>query len=82
MTTNSKATIKGIIQDDIAVKNIMVFNDDDKVFYKNFLPEDKNLKLQKFSISIPLHKNANAISVVAEDYEGLSSREQWVIWKK
>jgi carboxyl-terminal processing protease len=82
ITKKSKVTIKGIIKDDIAVKSFMVFNGEDKVYYQNFSGDEKQEKLRTFDFSIPLEKDGNLISIIAEDFQGLNSRKQWMLWRQ
>ena len=82
MKKKGKITIEGSVHDDLAVKNIIVFNDQDKIHYEKFTLTSNDKNQRDFSVSIPLHKNSNLISIVAEDNHGLTTRKQWVIWKQ
>ncbi|OGP14023.1 MAG: hypothetical protein A3I75_00990 [Deltaproteobacteria bacterium RIFCSPLOWO2_02_FULL_50_16] len=82
ITKKSEATLEGIAKDDIAIKNIIVFNDDSKVYYKSYSQGEDNQNAREFSVTFPLHKDSNTITVLTEDYQGLISQKQWVLWKQ
>lgn len=84
-------TFSGIVHDDEAIKQIYVFVGTDKVFYqaassKNLTsgrgpaPETPTADLP-ITVSIPLKKGENRVTVIAEDNANLISRYDWIVWR-
>lgn len=78
-STKKKYNFSGAAQDDDRMKEIYVFNNFDKIFYKS-LRKDPQVPAP-FSVNVLLETGLNRISVITKDVQDLITRKQWIIWK-
>jgi len=72
-------TLKGSASDDVSLQHLFIFVGENKVFYK--APETPS-KTLAFETTFPLKKGANLITLAAQDDRELTSRKQWIVWRK
>ncbi|PIR26856.1 MAG: hypothetical protein COX62_00505 [Deltaproteobacteria bacterium CG_4_10_14_0_2_um_filter_43_8] len=72
----AKWQLEGVIKDDKNIKDYFVFVQEKKMAY---FPAEKLTKELPFSLSLPLEKGNNKITIGARDYDDLVSRETIVI---
>ncbi|MBI2981935.1 MAG: PDZ domain-containing protein [Deltaproteobacteria bacterium] len=72
-------TIKGKASDDQSVQHVLVFVGRNKAAY---LPSLDNPSSFSFETKVTLNEGANLVTVAAQDNRELTSRRQWIIWRK
>lgn len=75
-TIGAKWQLEGVIKDDKKIKDYFVFVQEKKLAY---IPAQKVTKELPFSLSLPLEKGNNKITIGARDYDDLVSRETIVV---
>jgi carboxyl-terminal processing protease len=78
ITSSDKATLKGKITDDTAIKDFYIFVGENKVAYRSNPHESTTLD---FVETFKIEKGNNNISIIARDINNLSSRRSVVIQK-
>ncbi|MDO8462595.1 MAG: MXAN_5808 family serine peptidase [Deltaproteobacteria bacterium] len=78
-TTSSTVELAGTVTDDELAKSLLIFVGDDKVYYKENTTSSPGFH---FNTKVNLKKGINTITLSAEDDKELSSRRQWILWKK
>jgi carboxyl-terminal processing protease len=67
-----QATVSGVVTDDVGLKHVMVYLNDQKVSFQG-APADAKLGSMPFTADLTLKAGANTISVLATDAAGLTS---------
>jgi len=74
LTSKTKnINLKGMVDDDQQVKDLYVFSNKKKIFYKNYLKKQAN-KI-KFSIPVMLNKQDNFVTIISRDNEDVITRK-------
>ncbi|MBI1910294.1 MAG: PDZ domain-containing protein [Deltaproteobacteria bacterium] len=75
-----KMNITGVVSDDERPKSLILFVGEDKVYYKE--NESRTDHTLKFDTRISPKKGLNFLTLTAQDDNDLTSRKQWILWKK
>lgn len=75
---NAYLELSGFVEDDSGVTNILVFNGDDKVYYKG---ETGLVGKVPFGVEIPLVEGSNPIYILAKDNQGLNTSQFVQVWR-
>jgi len=73
--------ISGRVTDDTGIEDVMIFVDDDKVFYQG-APAEGAIDTIPFSADLDLEPGLHTISVLARDVDGLTRSASAVTWVK
>ncbi len=75
--TTPHAVLSGVVQDDVSLRDVMVFLGDDKVFYQGGRSGERRLP---FSVEPELEPGLNALTVLARDASGLTATWSQGVW--
>jgi carboxyl-terminal processing protease len=78
-TTGHRATVSGMVGDDVGIAEVLVFVGDDKVFHEG-RRSGSSFRSVPFTAEVLLEPGANTISVLARDDEGLVASRSVVVW--
>jgi hypothetical protein len=73
-TESGAVTIKGNLTDENPLKDLYVFVNNKKVFYKSFKGEEKKASSLNFAVSVALEDGTNNIVLVARDDSDIAQR--------
>jgi hypothetical protein len=79
ITEDQIAFISGLVQDDKGIKQLMVFHNEKKIFYRG---EAENTLQLPFGVESQLEKGMNRFSFLAKDKEGLTTTQTINIYKQ
>jgi hypothetical protein len=79
ITEDKIAFVSGIVQDDKGIKQLMVFHNEQKIFYRG---ESENALKLPFGVESQLEKGMNRFSFLAKDKEGLTTTQTINIYKQ
>ena len=72
------AFLSGTVEDDQAIKQLMVFHNDQKIFYQG---EEQNIVNLPFGVESKLEVGMNRFSFLAKDKEGLTTTQTVHVYK-
>ncbi|MBU2647834.1 PDZ domain-containing protein [bacterium] len=75
LSTNSKFDLTGRIHDPEGVKDMYVFLNRKKIYYKNFIKQE-NRKTVDFTLKLDLEDNNNDIDIVSRDDDDVTARKK------
>ncbi len=81
LTNKDVTAFKLNVQDNKKIKDIYVFVQDEKVFYKKIKQPDQFKKID-LSLNLPLRVGKNEILMVARDYDNLESAKSLIIHRE
>lgn len=70
--------VSGVVEDDRAIKQLMVFHNEEKIFYQG---EEKDIKTLPFGVESKLEDGMNRFSFLAKDKEGLTTTQTVHVYK-
>lgn len=70
--------LSGVVEDDKAIKQLMIFHNEKKIFYRG---ESQDIQKVPFGVELELESGMNQVSFLAKDKEGLSITETVNIYK-
>ena len=76
--TEEISFLSGFVEDDKAIKQLMIFHNEKKIFYRG---ESQDMKKLPFGVEVQLESGMNQVSFLAKDKEGLSITETVNIYK-
>jgi len=71
-------TLKGILKNNVALRDMYILLNDEKVYYKSL----RNTPKMKFNVPLKLKKGKNRILIVARESEGFSGFREFFIFRK
>lgn len=77
--TGGQATVSGVVTDDRGLRYVMVFVDDNKVFFEGGGPTS-SLRSVPFTADVALSPGENLVTVLAADDQGFKTSRSMVIW--
>ena len=72
-------TISGFVEDDTSLRHIMLFHNEDKVFFEG--AATSGMAHLPFTVDIELDEGVNTVTVLARDADGLTSSHSIVTLK-
>ncbi|MFT4623568.1 MAG: carboxyl-terminal processing protease [Myxococcota bacterium] len=79
VSKGARATLSGVVLDDVGVAHVMVFAGDDKVFYQGGGPTSR-LRAVPFTADVSLAAGRNVLTVLAKDVDGHTRSASLVTW--
>jgi len=76
-TGDARVVLSGLVEDDLAVRDVLVFLGEEKVFFQGGRGEEPALP---FSVEAALEDGANLLTVLARDERGLKTSWSQSIW--
>ena len=76
-TSRSHVVLSGVVEDDEAVRDVLVFHGEDKVFYQGGRGGEPALP---FSVEPELEAGDNLLTVLARDDRGLKATWSQAVW--
>lgn len=78
-TSSNHHTVSGVVTDDKGIKDLIVFHNDDKVYYRS---EELGTSVAPFSTEVTLDAGLNQLHILVKDNEGLHQTRTVNIWKE